>query len=88
MAGGNCEGVANDEWYWIYYAAPFLAALFVAEATVWMEFNSDDTDDSTEEIVHPCAITSAKTASELFDEESQDVKHAVVGIARDSWKSF
>jgi uncharacterized membrane protein len=45
MAGGNCEGVTDGSWYWIYYAAPLVAAWAVAEVTVIMNMNVDDDED-------------------------------------------
>jgi len=43
----KCDAVAHTEWYWVYYIGPFLAAFFVAEVTLWMEW---DVDEPTEKI--------------------------------------
>ena len=49
MAGGPCEEVAAEEWWWIYYVGPFLAAWFVAELTLLLEM--DVGEDYAEELV-------------------------------------
>lgn len=49
MAGGNCEGVTGS-WYWIYYAAPLIAAWAVAEITTIMNMSVEDEEDNRQTI--------------------------------------
>ena len=40
----TCGEVIDGEWYWIYYAGPFLAAIIVAEITTWMSLEFGETE--------------------------------------------
>jgi len=46
---GVCDQVANQEWYWVFYIAPFLASFAVAEVTYWMSGKTDEPSDDHEE---------------------------------------
>jgi hypothetical protein len=41
MAGGDCDSVVGD-WYWIYFIAPFCAALAVSEVTLLMDLDIEE----------------------------------------------
>jgi hypothetical protein len=59
------------DWYWIYYAAPMLAAWLVAEVTALMQWNVDD-DEDAQTMMEAANTPDAKTLNILYGDTGAD----------------